>query len=97
MNAPVAAPPPAVNRPAPWPERLRWLGRSGVVVVLLGIGVLWLHEFTVDLNERPAWKLKVMFVLIFLGIASAVAQLIAWGMLLNRRRKRDLSGGPARI
>ncbi|PAW84951.1 MAG: hypothetical protein B9S33_10705 [Pedosphaera sp. Tous-C6FEB] len=60
-----------------------------MVVVLLGILVLWLHEFTVGLNERPAWKLKVMFVLIPLGVASAIAQLVAWGMLLISRRKRS--------
>lgn len=57
-------------------------------MVLLGIGVLWLHEFTVGLDERPAWKLKVMFVLIPLGVASAIAQSIAWVVpRLSRRQK----------
>jgi len=48
-----------------------------------------LHEFTVGLNERPAWKLKVMFVLIPLGVASALAQLIAWVVLGWSRRQKD--------
>lgn len=89
MSTPEASLPPSDHRPATWATRLRWLGRTGVVVVLLGILVLWLHEFTVGLNERPAWKLKVMFVLIPLGVASAIAQLVAWGMLLISRRKRS--------
>jgi hypothetical protein len=88
MSAPEATVPPTGSGPKPWANRLQWLGRSGVVVVLLGIGVLWLHEFTVGLNERPAWKLKVMFVLIPLGVASALAQVVAWVVLrLSRRQK----------
>jgi len=89
MSAPEATVPPTGSGPKPWANRLQWLGRSGVVVVLLGIGVLWLHEFTVGLNERPAWKLKVMFVLIPLGVASALAQLIAWVVLGWSRRQKD--------
>ncbi len=89
MSAPEATVPPTGSGPKPWANRLQWLGRSGVVVVLLGIGVLWLHEFTVGLNERPAWKLKVMFVLIPLGVASALAQLIAWVVLGWGRRQKD--------
>jgi hypothetical protein len=89
MSAPEATVPPTGSGPKSWANRLQWLGRSGVVVVLLGIGVLWLHEFTVGLNERPAWKLKVMFVLIPLGVASALAQLIAWVVLGWSRRQKD--------
>lgn len=89
MNTPDASLPPSERPPVTWAERLQWLGRSGVVVVLLGLGALWVHEFSVGLNERPAWKLKVMFVLIPLGVASAIAQLVAWGMLLNSRRNKS--------
>jgi len=89
MSVPEATVPPTGSGPKPWANRLQWLGRSGVVVVLLGIGVLWLHEFTVGLNERPAWKLKVMFVLIPLGVASALAQVVAWVVLRWSRRQKD--------
>ncbi len=87
MIAPEASSPPARSRLQIWAERLQWLGRRGLVVVLLGIGGLWLHEFTVDMNAHQNWKLKVMFGLVPLGLASAVTQAVAWVLAwLGRRR-----------
>ena len=79
--------PPAAE-PSRWTKRLQSFGRGTLTLVLLGVFALWLHELFVDPAIRPAWKLKVLLVLIPLGVTGAGALLLARLGGWQSRRKR---------
>ncbi len=78
---------PASGR-ALWAARLRRFGQSGLTVVLLVTGALWIHELSVNPQVRQGWKLKVLVVLIPLGVLAALSLGIAWLMHRPAGEKR---------
>lgn len=78
MNPPASADVSAKSGKALWAARLRRFGKTGVSIVLIGIGVLWCHELFQDPQVRQKWKLQVLMVLIPLGATASLSLGLAW-------------------